>query len=96
MSATILQVKVIPNAAQNKIEGWQEGILRVRIRAIPEKGKANEMLISYLAEKLDISKSSLRLVSGQSARIKRIAIESLTKEEIEKRLGVVQKFSEKR
>ena len=91
MTATIIQVKVIPNAAQNKIEGWREDVLRVRIRAVPEKGKANEALIAYLAENLDISKSSISLVSGQSARIKRVAIEGLTREEIEKRLDIIAK-----
>ena len=91
MTTTIIQVKVIPNAAQNKIEGWQENILRIRIRAVPEKGKANETLIAYLAEKLDISKSSISLISGQSARIKRVAIEGLSKDEIEKRLKIIPK-----
>lgn len=91
MTTTIIQVKVIPNAAQDKIEGWREDVLRVRIRAVPEKGKANEALISYLAEKLDISKSSISLVSGQSARIKRVAVEGLTREEIEKRLKIIAK-----
>lgn len=91
MLETIIRVKVIPNAAQNKIEGWKEGILRVRIRAIAEKGKANEALIAYLAEKLHLSKSSLHLISGQTSRMKRIGIDGLTKEEIEKRLEIIAK-----
>lgn len=79
---TIIQVKVIPNASQNKIEGWKEDVLRVRIRAVPEKGKANEALIAFLAEELGLPKSAIQIISGQSARIKRVAIEGLTKEQI--------------
>lgn len=84
--AAVIQVKVIPNAAQNKIERWQDGILRIRIRAVPEKGKANEALLALLAEELKIPKSALKIVSGHSARIKRVSIEGLTKDEITIRL----------
>ena len=83
---TIIRVKVTPNAAKYKIEGWQEGILRIRIKAAPEKGRANEDLITYLSLMLNVAKSTLRIVSGQSARIKKIAIEGLTIEQIKARL----------
>lgn len=78
----VIQVKVIPNTAQTKIERWQDGILRIRIRAVPEKGKANEALLTLLAKELKIPKSAVKIVSGHSARIKRVSIEGLTKEEI--------------
>ena len=51
--ATLIQVKVIPNASQNRIEGWKDGMLRIRLRAVPEKGKANEALVSFLAVALN-------------------------------------------
>lgn len=72
---TILTVKVIPNATKNKIDGWKEGVLRIRIAAVPDKGKANAALIAYLAEILEIPKSAIRILSGESSRIKRVLIE---------------------
>lgn len=84
--ATILSIKVTPNASQNKIEGWQEGILRIKIRSVPEKGKANAALIAYLADLFNIPKSAIKILSGATARIKRLEIEGLTKEEIDKLL----------
>ncbi len=83
---TIIQVKAVPNASKNSIEGWKEGMLRVKVRAVPEKGKANEALSAFLAERLDLPKSAVRIVSGHTGRIKRVEIEGLSKEEIEKRL----------
>lgn len=77
-----IQVKIIPNASKDRIEGWKEGVLRIRLRAVPEKGKANEALVAFLAEELQTSKSSIRIVSGHTARIKRIAIEGLSLEQI--------------
>ncbi|MBS0626504.1 MAG: DUF167 domain-containing protein [Verrucomicrobia bacterium] len=79
---TLLTVKVIPNAPKNQIDGWQEGVLRVRIASVPEKGKANEELREFLADTLKISKSRVKLVFGQTSRIKRFEIEGLSEEEV--------------
>lgn len=71
----ILMVKVIPNAKKNSLEGFQDGVLKVRIQAPPDKGKANEALIAFLAESLHVSKSQIRIISGQSSRLKKIEIQ---------------------
>lgn len=73
-------VKVIPNAHNNAIEGVFEGILKVRIQAPPDKGKANEELIAFLAKTLHIPKSHFRLISGHSSRLKKLEIEGDPKE----------------
>jgi uncharacterized protein (TIGR00251 family) len=72
---TVLLIKVTPNAKKNQIIGKEEGILRIRIRGIPEKGRVNEELISFLAEVLDISKSQIKIVSGHTSRLKKVEIE---------------------
>jgi hypothetical protein len=71
----ILFVKVSPNARQNSIESYQDNVLKVRIKAPPDKGKANQGLINFLAESLNIPKNCIRLVSGASSRMKKIEIE---------------------
>lgn len=83
--ALIVQIKVTPNASKNKIIGFNEGILCVRIRGVPEKGRVNEELINFLADTLNIAKSRISIVSGHTSRLKRLKIEGLaawpTKEE---------------
>lgn len=79
---TIIQVKINPNAAKNKVEGWQEDLLRIRIHAAPEKGEANEELIEFLSDTLKIGKSKIKILSGHTSRIKRICIEGMTLAEI--------------
>jgi len=68
----ILVVKVTPNASKSVILGFQEGILKVKIQAPPDKGKANDALIAFLAEVLKVAKSDLTLLSGHTSRIKKI------------------------
>ena len=72
---TLLYVKVTPNAKQNQIIGMKEGVLCVRIRGVPEKGRVNEELIAFLAETLGLAKSQIEIVSGHTSRLKRIRIE---------------------
>lgn len=54
-----LLVRLTPKAAQNKVQGWAtdetgQKILKASVTAVPEKGKANEALITLLAKTLKI------------------------------------------
>lgn len=86
-TAIYLAIKIIPNAQNNEIVGWEEGILKIRINAQPEKGKANDSLIAFLAETLNIRKNQVRIVFGKTNRNKSVTIEGLPKEEIMARLN---------
>ena len=70
-----ITVKVIPNAHKNIVEGFQGDVLKVRINAPPEKGKANDVLIELLAEYFSVSKNCIRIISGHTSRLKKIEIE---------------------
>lgn len=76
---TIFRVKITPNASKNSIEGWQGDCLRIRLHAAPEKGEANRELIAFLAETLHVAKSDIEILSGHTARVKRVEIKSLSK-----------------
>lgn len=77
MAGCYLSVKVTPKSHKNQITGWENGELKVRLRAIPEKGNANEALLSFLAETLNLPKSSLEITQGLTSRHKRIYITGL-------------------
>ena len=62
-----IQVKVKARAKQERVEKIAEGEYKVWVRAVPEKGKANEAVIEVLSEFLDAPKSSISLVSGQTS-----------------------------
>jgi uncharacterized protein (TIGR00251 family) len=81
----ILTIKVVPRARKNEIVGYENGVLKVRLKAVPEKGEANEELIDFLAEELELPKSSLTLVRGHTSRIKHVKIEGLDETQFLKR-----------
>lgn len=72
----LLNVKLIPNAGRDEITGWENDILKVRITAVPEKGKANAHLIRFLAKAFNISKSSISIVKGEKNRMKTLLVKA--------------------
>ena len=85
----ILPVKVVPKASKNAIVGWENGELKVRLNAIPEKGEANEELIAFLAKSWKLPKSSLSIHSGETSRHKKILIRGINKEQLSQILPIV-------
>lgn len=82
----ILLVKAQPGARKNEVVGERNGRLIVKCTQAPEKGKANDAIIEILAKALDVRKSRISLVSGQTNSEKKFLIEDATIEEVE-RLG---------
>jgi len=50
-------------------------VLRVRVKAVPDKGKANAAVVALLAKAVGVPKSAVAVVSGDTARLKTIQIE---------------------
>ena len=76
-----------PNASRNQVDGYSGGTLRLRVAAPPKDGKANQAVLSLLAETLGVPKSRVRIVRGQASRNKLVAVESLNPEEVGLRLN---------
>ena len=69
------QVKVIPKSSRTELVGYlPDGTWKVKVAAAPEKGKANRALCEFLAEKLGVPKSRVRIVSGETSHLKRIHV----------------------
>jgi len=79
----ILHVRVKAGSKFNRIEKDAEANWIVRIKAQPVDGKANIELIRFLSEKLEISKSSLEIISGHSSKFKKISIDGVNEHEAE-------------
>lgn len=81
MSKTrIMQVKLMPRAASARVGDLSSGadgqmFLAVYVTAVPENGKANEAMIRLLARHFDVAPSRIRIMRGQTSRLKTIEIE---------------------
>ena len=79
---TTLTVRVQPKASRNACNVDESGRVRIALTAPPVDGAANEALIEFVADRLDIAKRCVRLVSGEKSRDKTIAIDGLNIESI--------------
>ncbi len=71
----MLAVKVSPRASRSEVTGMTpEGVLKARLAAIPEKGKANQELRRLLAEWFGVGISGVEIVAGETAQQKRVRI----------------------
>lgn len=75
----LLFLRVTPNAGRDAIDGVESRddgstVLRIRVNAVPDKGKANAAVIALLAKTLGTPKSSMTLVSGDTARLKTVLV----------------------
>ena len=79
-------VKVQPRARKNAITGELGDALKLALTAPPVEGKANDACIEFLSDLLNVPRSSVTIVAGQSSRNKVIRVAGLTPREIEERL----------
>lgn len=90
----MLPVRAVPNASRDEVIGWETGELKVKVRAVPEDGKANKALLRFLSKQTGCSRSALELVAGSTSRHKRIAVHGMSRECFFQALGVATQVSD--
>ena len=84
-----LRVRVTPRAARDEIAGVRDdGVLAVRLTAPPVDGKANAALCAFLAGRLGVPKSRVRVARGASARVKTVEVDGLDDAAVRATLGI--------
>jgi uncharacterized protein (TIGR00251 family) len=68
------------------VDGFEEDTLRLRVTAPPTEGQANNGVIALLAKALGVSKSRLEIVRGHSSRDKLISVQTLSEQEVRRRI----------
>jgi len=79
-------VRVIPRASKTEIVGEQNGALKVKLKAPPVDGAANEELVRFLARLLGVGRGSIEIVYGKSSRNKQIRINGVGQERLKEAL----------
>lgn len=74
----ILRVRLTPKSSRDQVEGvtaTADGpAVKARVRAVPEDGKANAALEDLVADWLDIAGGRVKVVGGQTSRVKSVSI----------------------
>jgi uncharacterized protein (TIGR00251 family) len=70
-------VRVVPRASKSEIVGEHDGALKIRLASPPVDGAANAELIKVLSKKLDVPKSEVEIISGQTSKQKQVRINGI-------------------
>lgn len=74
-----VMVRLTPKGGRDAIEGWMDDsagrrMLKARVAAPPEDGRANRALVALLADTLDVPRRDIAIVSGETSRVKILEI----------------------
>ena len=77
-----VSVHVQPRATRSEIVGLHGAALKVRLRAPPVDGAANDALVALLAERLGVARRSVRVIAGASSRAKTVEVDGTTEDAV--------------
>ena len=73
----ILNLRIVPRASKNAIQGEHGDALKIRLCAPPVDGAANSALVEFLAETFSLPRARVQLLSGAASRNKRVLLAGL-------------------
>jgi len=85
----VFLAKIVPGSSSpTRICGLLDGMLKVKVSAAPEKGKANQCLLEFLAGQLNVKKNAIGIISGRTSTIKHIQVTGLSTDTLLKKLNL--------
>ena len=81
---SMLRVRLTPRADRNAVVSFEDGVVFARVTAPPVEGAANSALVQLLSGALGIRKSAIIITSGATSRDKRLEIQELPQDELNK------------
>jgi uncharacterized protein (TIGR00251 family) len=85
----VFAAKIVPGSSgPTRICGLLDDMLKIKVSAAPEKGKANQCLIKFLSKRLGVKKNVVSIISGTTSPVKHVMIEGMTAEAILRKLNL--------
>jgi uncharacterized protein len=84
----LFTAKIVPGSSRTAVAGVLEDAVKIRVAAPAEKGKANQCLIAFLAERLDVKKNAIDIVAGQTHPVKQVRVAGISAATLLNRLGL--------
>jgi uncharacterized protein (TIGR00251 family) len=79
-------VHVVPKSVKNEVAGKHGDALKIRLTSNSVRGIANDNLIDFLSQKLEVDPKDIEVAAGQTSAEKMVIVVGLTPVEVESRL----------
>jgi uncharacterized protein (TIGR00251 family) len=80
--------KIVPAGSQTCLCGLLGGMLKIKVSAPPEKGKANKCLLEFLAKKLGVKKTGVSIISGRNSKVKSVQVLGISAQTLREKLNL--------
>ena len=87
-AGVVFTAKVVPGSSRTAVAGLLGDMIKIRVAAPPEKGKANECLIAYLARQLGVKKNAIEILSGHANPVKQVRVAGVSAAKLVEKLGL--------
>ena len=84
----VFTAKIVPGSSRTAVCGLLDGMLKIKVSSAPEKGKANQCLLEFLAKQLDVKKRAISIVSGSTNPVKQVQVFGISAQTLLKKLGL--------
>ena len=85
----VFTAKIVPGSnSPTRICGLLDGMLKVKVSAAPERGKANQCLLKFLAKELDVKKNAVSIIRGQRSPVKHVQVLGISADALWGKLGL--------
>ena len=84
----VFAVKIVPGSSRTSICGLLDGMLKIKVSAAPQRGKANQCLLEFLAKQLAVKKNAVSIISGQTNPIKQVQALGISADALLKKLNL--------
>jgi uncharacterized protein (TIGR00251 family) len=85
----VFKAKIVPGSSgQTRICGLLDEMLKIKVSAAPEKGKANQCLVKFLAKQLGVKKNAVNIISGTTSPIKHVQVSGMSADTLMKKLSL--------
>ncbi len=84
----VLIAKIVPGSSRTAMAGVLDRMVKIKVAAPPEKGKANECLVAFLAKQLGLKRNAIHILAGSTNPVKHVRIEGISAQTCRQKLGL--------
>lgn len=85
-NGVLFTVKVVPGSSRTALAGMLGGMVKIKVAAAPEKGRANECLVDYLAGLLGVRTQQISILAGHTSPVKQVRVDGVEPRMVQGRL----------
>lgn len=80
--------KIVPGSSKTAVCGLLDDMIKFKVSAPPQKGKANQSFIEFLAKQLGVKKNAVSIISGLTNPVKQVQVLGMSRETLLNKLNL--------